>query len=415
MGDNRSNSNDSRCWGSVPDREHQGQGPVHLALVQSLEPDGLVGDPLRPDRELRATDARQPLRPSRPQGGHRPGSRGARGAAPQARAARQGRRPRGHHDRRWSRRSAPTTWRASAPQLPVLDALVDELVQAHRRARGSASGVESLVSRDPARAGAARVRRRGVQDPVELDVSDARDRRPHLRQQVHLRRPHPVDRRTKFFERSPARGEVIVFMQPCEPERDYIKRVDRASRATPSRSAATWSTSTARPSRARWSKGRAAYEDNDERRVARDARAAATARPSVARPTIPITSAAPPASTPPLPDDKDFPRRSRRRRAAATPDGRRPTRRGPAARRGRRDQAGRPPPAASRTLHYVVPPGHVFVMGDNRATRTTRGTGARCRSRTSRARRCSSGCRTSDWRSPIWTGFRWPRIGNFVD
>ena len=29
----------------------------------------------------------------------------------------------------------------------------------------------------------------------------------------------------KIFERSPARGEVIVFIQPCQPERDYIKRV----------------------------------------------------------------------------------------------------------------------------------------------------------------------------------------------
>jgi signal peptidase I len=30
---------------------------------------------------------------------------------------------------------------------------------------------------------------------------------------------------TKFFERSPSRGDVIVFMYPCDPDRDYIKRV----------------------------------------------------------------------------------------------------------------------------------------------------------------------------------------------
>src|SRR4051812_27640643 len=31
---------------------------------------------------------------------------------------------------------------------------------------------------------------------------------------------------TKLFEiRTPKRGEVIVFIQPCEPDRDYIKRV----------------------------------------------------------------------------------------------------------------------------------------------------------------------------------------------
>jgi signal peptidase I len=29
----------------------------------------------------------------------------------------------------------------------------------------------------------------------------------------------------KYFQRSPDRGEVIVFKYPCEPERDYIKRV----------------------------------------------------------------------------------------------------------------------------------------------------------------------------------------------
>src|SRR5580704_17332657 len=32
--------------------------------------------------------------------------------------------------------------------------------------------------------------------------------------------------RTKLFElRGPKRGEVIVFIYPCDPERDYIKRV----------------------------------------------------------------------------------------------------------------------------------------------------------------------------------------------
>src|SRR5206468_2579101 len=32
--------------------------------------------------------------------------------------------------------------------------------------------------------------------------------------------------RTKFFElRGPERGEVIVFIYPCDPDRDYIKRV----------------------------------------------------------------------------------------------------------------------------------------------------------------------------------------------
>ena len=42
------------------------------------------------------------------------------------------------------------------------------------------------------RARAARVRGRGLQDPERVDDPDAAGRRPHLRQQVHLRPRHPV-------------------------------------------------------------------------------------------------------------------------------------------------------------------------------------------------------------------------------
>ena len=48
--------------------------------------------------------------------------------------------------------------------------------------------------------------------------------------------------------------------------------------------------------------------------------------------------------------------------------------------------------AASTTW---CPQGHVFVRATTATTRTTRACGARSRSRTSRARPCSSGCRTS--------------------
>ena len=46
--------------------------------------------------------------------------------------------------------------------------------------------------RDRRRDGAARVRRRGVQDPERLDDPDAAGRRSHLREQVHLRARDPV-------------------------------------------------------------------------------------------------------------------------------------------------------------------------------------------------------------------------------
>ncbi|MBL9017981.1 MAG: signal peptidase I [Myxococcales bacterium] len=109
-------------------------------------------------------------------------------------------------------------------QLPVLDALVDELIQ---RPPKSAMGerIESLV----VAVALALALRAFVIEAFKIPSSSMY---PTLEIGDHIfvnkfiygmRIPWTS---TKFLElRKPARGEVIVFMQPCEPDRDYIKRV----------------------------------------------------------------------------------------------------------------------------------------------------------------------------------------------
>src|SRR3954464_10345569 len=109
-------------------------------------------------------------------------------------------------------------------QLPTLDALVDELIQ---RPAKSAMGerVESLV----VAVLLALALRAFVIEAFKIPSSSMY---PTLEIGDHifvnkfiygLRIPWTS---TKFLElRAPKRGEVIVFMQPCEPDRDYIKRV----------------------------------------------------------------------------------------------------------------------------------------------------------------------------------------------
>ncbi|MDX2091527.1 MAG: signal peptidase I [Kofleriaceae bacterium] len=109
-------------------------------------------------------------------------------------------------------------------QLPVLDSLVDELIV--RKAKsGMGDRVESLI----AAVALALLLRAFVIEAFKIPSSSMY---PTLEIGDHifvnkfiygLRIPWT---NTKFFElRGPRRGEVIVFAKPCEPDRDYIKRV----------------------------------------------------------------------------------------------------------------------------------------------------------------------------------------------
>src|SRR5689334_21155602 len=108
--------------------------------------------------------------------------------------------------------------------LPALDALVDELIK-----RPNKSTTRDYVESIGAAILIALALRAVVLEAFKIPSSSMY---PTLEINDHIfvnkfiygvRIPFT---KTKLFEvRGPARGEVIVFIYPCDPDRDYIKRV----------------------------------------------------------------------------------------------------------------------------------------------------------------------------------------------
>ncbi len=185
---------------------------------------------------------------------------------------------------------------------------------------------------------------------------------------------------TKLFEvRKPNRGEVIVFMMPCEPERDYIKRVVAVENDTVEvRCNVVYVNGTAIPTKR--VQGDCKYEDHDEitnRSITRQcSRYTETVDGDsydtfhdADRPMRDERKVAAGGLT--SGDDRDFPKLDGARfppSCSRNPDG--------SAFVAKNQLTGQivetrdhlPHTAAcEQQLHYVVPPSHVFVMGDNRA------------------------------------------------
>ena len=293
-------------------------------------------------------------------------------------------------------------------QLPVLDSLVDELIQ---RPAKSAMGerVESLV----VAVLLALALRAFVIEAFKIPSSSMY---PTLEIGDHifvnkfiygLRIPYTS---TKFLEiRGPRRGEVIVFMQPCQRERDYIKRViATAGQTVEVRCDVVYVDGKAVPSELLAAD--TTYEDNDmgDWRT----RSVSRYRETVGDETYETFHEASRPQHPPQPEMTDFPIAAKGYAPSCATDN---TTNTPAENQALGELVETAPnaPECAPHLHYVVPKGHVFVMGDNRANSND------SRFWGSVPLDNIKGKALFIWlsyKNTIWdpTAFRWDRIGNFV-
>jgi signal peptidase I len=230
----------------------------------------------------------------------------------------------------------------------------------------------------------------------------------------------------KLFElREPRHGEVIVFMQPCQPERDYIKRVIALPGETVEvRCDVVYVNGKPIPSQLVQGEG-CQYEDRDENDPRWLTKTCSRYRETVdglsydtyhdddrprlveeLRMTGNLTT----------PNSNDYPSAGQPFTCSAP--------RQPEPPREARNQAPgqivttketRFLPSVCQThRHYVVPPGHVFVMGDNRANSNDSRVWGSVPIENIKGKALFIWLSYKEWDPLDWSGIRWPRVGNFV-
>ena len=231
---------------------------------------------------------------------------------------------------------------------------------------------------------------------------------------------------TKFFElRAPHRGEVIVFMQPCQTERDYIKRVVALAGDTVEvRCNVVYVNG--KPIENHLVDAKCSYKDyvdsaegpgtkwTDKPCSLYSERVGENEYFTYHDPGRPgRDEALRTTGTLPEGDGKDFPQSVLYSCSNSTdPDSKPAGNQKPGKIEETKPEATASPCEPHR--HYVVPAGHVFVMGDNRANSNDSRYWGSVPIENIKGKALFIWLSYSNWSPFDWTGMRWRRIGNFV-
>jgi signal peptidase I len=256
--------------------------------------------------------------------------------------------------------------------LPVLDALVDELIKRPDRST-TRDSVESIVVAILIALALRAMVLEAFKIPSSsmypnLEIND------HIFVNKFLYGLHIPFTTIKLLEwRKPHRAEVIVFAQPCTPDRDYIKRViATAGQSVEVRCNVVYVDG--KPIDQQLVPGTCTYDDYDDTKDTWYSRSCSeyiehvdghayhtfhgAERP--ARDAMLAKNGSLPSS-----DSNDFPQINEPPTCAHQMDGE--SEDAPNQLAGTVVETKRGAGACELQRHYVVPPGHVFAMGDNRA------------------------------------------------
>lgn len=307
--------------------------------------------------------------------------------------------------------------------LPVLDALVDELVK-----RPPKSTTRDYVESIGAAILIALALRAFVIEAFKIPSSSMY---PSLEIGDHIfvnkfiygvRIPWT---NVKFLQlRAPRRGEVIVFKYPCDPDRDYIKRIVATENdSVEVRCNVVYINGAAVPHKMTES-STCSHEDYDEREARWFTRSCSRYQETVdgevyetfhddERPKRDALI----AQGQPQSDQRDFPSRSLPfpPSCSQTEDAMRAANiqqvKGQIVETKSEKTAG----VCEPQVHYKVPPGHVFVMGDNRNNSNDSRVWGVVPVENIKGKALFIWLSYRHWDPLDWSGIRWPRIGNFVD